>query len=190
MIRLRDIEVRFGDVVALRLPGLDIDSGERLGIRGTNGSGKSTLLRVLAGLLRPSGGTVAGLPRPGRAVLLHQRPYLFRGTARDNVAYALRLAGRPRSEAGRWLEALGAARYADRVARDLSGGERRRVAIARALAVRPDLLLLDEPFAALDEPGAAALRDALAAFEGTLVLAAPELGDIALDREVVLAGSS
>ena len=91
MIRLRDLEMRFDDVHALSLRALDIEESERLGIRGRNGSGKSTLMRILAGLLRPTSGTVEGLPPPGRAVLVHQRPHLFRGTARDNVAYALRL---------------------------------------------------------------------------------------------------
>ena len=186
MIRLRDIEMRFGEIVALTLPALDIERGERLGARGRNGCGKSTLLRILAGLLEPTRGTVEGAPPPGRAVLLHQRPYLFRGTARDNVAYALRLAKRPVSEAGAWLERLGATAFADRVARELSGGERRRVAIARALAVRPELLLLDEPFAALDEPGEDALVACIEDFDGTLVIAAPDLSEISLGRVVEL----
>jgi len=189
MIRLRDLEMRFGDVLALALPSLDIEAGERLGVRGHNGSGKSTLLRILAGLLVPTRGTVEGVPRPGRAVLLHQRPYLFRGTARDNVAYALRLARRPAAEAGALLERLGAAPFADRVARELSGGERRRVAIVRALAVRPALLLLDEPFAALDAPGSEALRSVIAEFEGTLVIAAPDLEGVPLTRSVDLPGT-
>lgn len=186
MIRLRDIEMRFGDVRALSLPALDIDEGERLGVRGPNGSGKTTLLRILGGLLRPTKGTAEGLPPPGRAVLVHQRPYLFRGTAADNVAYALRLHGRPAREAAEWLDRLGAGRLADRRARDLSGGEQRRVAIARAMATRPRLLLLDEPTAALDAPGIEALGSALADYEGTLVVAAPEPEGLALSRTVEL----
>ena len=186
MIRLRDIEMRFGDVVALRLPSLDIEPGERLAVRGHNGSGKSTLLRILAGLLHPTTGTVEGVPKPGRAVLLHQRPYLFRGSARDNVAYALKLARRPTSEADALLDRLGASAFADRTARDLSGGERRRVAIARALAVRPELLLLDEPFAALDAPGADALRAIIEAYDGTVVIAAPDVTDVGATRVVEL----
>jgi ABC-type sulfate/molybdate transport systems ATPase subunit len=186
VIRLEDIEMRFGEVHALRLPALDIEEGERLGVRGPNGSGKSTLLCILAGLLRPTSGSVEGLPRPGRAVLVHQRPYLFRGTARDNVAYALRLHRRPVREAGEWLERLEAGHLADRRARDLSGGERRRVAIARALAVRPELLLLDEPLAALDAPGIEVVRRESADFSGTLVAAAPALQGLMLDRIVDL----
>jgi len=186
MIRLRDIEMRYGKVLALQLPLLDIEPGEHLGLRGHNGCGKSTLLRILAGLLRPTRGTTEGLLPPGQAVLLHQRPYLFRGTARENVTYALRLAKRPPAEAEEWLARLGASDFGDRIARDLSGGERRRVAIARALAARPRLLLLDEPFAALDEAGADALRACMGSFEGTIVVAAPDLTGIPVSRTVDL----
>jgi len=190
VIRLRDVEMRFRDVRALALPALDLEEGERLGVTGPNGSGKSTLMRILAGLLRPTRGSVEGLLRPGRAVLVHQRPHLLRGTARDNVAYALRLHRRPVREAGEWLDRLGAAHIAGRTAGDLSGGERRRVAIARALAVRPRLLLLDEPFAALDAAGVAAVRREIADFRETLVLAAPELEGADIARTVVLEASA
>jgi tungstate transport system ATP-binding protein len=175
VIRLENLVVRFGDVRALDLPSLEIEDGTHLGVRGPNGSGKSTLMRVLAGLLAPTEGRVEGLPPPGRAVLVHQRPYLFQGTARDNVAYALRLHGRSRLDAPTYLAKLGAEHLADRRARDLSGGERRRVAIARALATHPTLLLLDEPFAALDAPGEEALHEVLASFDDTLVVTEPEL---------------
>jgi ABC-type multidrug transport system ATPase subunit len=186
VIRLRDVSVQHGDVRALALASLDLADGERLGVTGPNGSGKSTLLRVLAGLLRPTAGSVEGLPGLGRAVLVHQRPYLFRGTARENVEYALRLHRRPVSEALSWLERLGASAYADRDAKALSGGERRRVAIARALAVAPSLLLLDEPHSDLDEGGIARLEALLAEFRGTLVLAAPELDPSLVTRVVRL----
>jgi len=182
MIRLNGVEVRFGDVRALTLGRLEIADGERLGVLGANGSGKSTLLRVLAGLLPPTSGPGAGLPPPGRVVLVHQRPYLLRGSARDNVAYALKLRHGPAREAAEWLERLGAAHVADRRAKDLSGGERRRVAIARGLAARPDVLLLDEPLAALDDAGKVAVRTATGAFEGTLVVAGPDLDGILVDR--------
>jgi ABC-type sulfate/molybdate transport systems ATPase subunit len=186
VIRLADIEVRFGDVVALRLEALEIAPGERLGVHGPNGSGKSTLLRVLAGLERPTRGRIDGALPPGRVVLVHQRPYLFHGSARDNVAYACRVRRRPAAEALTWLERLGACDYADRPARDLSGGEAGRVAVARALAAQPDLLLLDEPFAALDAPGTTAVLRCLEAFEGTIVIAGPGHGPMPVDRVLTL----
>jgi tungstate transport system ATP-binding protein len=186
VIVVRDLGVRFGRVQALDLPSLEIADGERLGVRGPNGSGKTTLLRVLAGLQRPTCGRVEGRPRRGRIVLVHQRPRFFRGTVRNNLVYALRLHGRPASEVDGLLERVGASHLAGRSAADLSGGEGRRVAIARALAVRPEVLLLDEPFAALDEAGIAAVRAALARFEGTLVLAAPDLDGADLQRIVDL----
>ena len=186
MIRGRDLSVRFGDVQALALEALDLTPGERVGVRGPNGSGKSTLLRVLAGLQPLTTGSFEGLPPPGRTVLVHQRPCFFRGTAADNVAYALNLHGKPRAGADAWLSRLGAAHLAERIATTMSGGERRRVAIARALATEPEVLLLDEPYAALDEEGTAAVNEALASFGGTLVVAAPELGAARIDRLIDL----
>lgn len=190
MIEARDLLVRFGAVTALDLPHLAIAPGERLGVTGRNGSGKTTLLRVLAGLLAPTRGRLTGLPPPGRAVLVHQRPWMLSGSAEANVAYALSLARRPAAGAGRWLAALGADHLAGRRARDLSGGERRRVAIARALAVEPELLLLDEPYAALDEPGLAVVNGALAGYAGTLVVAAPALGPAPVRRVVALGAAA
>lgn len=187
MIRVRDLQVRFNGVLALRLPTLDLAPDERLGICGPNGSGKTTLLRVLAGLLAPTEGEVTGLPPPGRTVLVHQQPYFFRGTARANVAFALHLRGRPAADADGWLGRLGIARLADRTAKVLSAGERRRVALARALAASPEVLLLDEPLAALDDEGRATVRTTLEGFQGALVIAAPSLDDAPVDRVVELA---
>jgi tungstate transport system ATP-binding protein len=186
VIRLRAIEVHFGEVHALSLPALDVEPGERLGIRGRNGAGKTTLLRLLAGLIEPTSGSIEGAPPPGRTVLVHQRPYLFRGTVRDNVAYALKLARRPRTEADSWLERLASLHLATRRAGDLSAGERRRVAIARGLATQPEVLLLDEPFAALDESGIESVCTCLAAFSGTLLIAAPDLTGAPVQRTVDL----
>ena len=187
MIRCRDLVVRFGETPALRLPSLDIADGERVGVCGPNGSGKSTLLRVLAGLIPSTSGTVEGAPKPGRAVLVHQNPYLFRGSVDENVAYALRRGGRPAGDARAWLERFGIGSLAARRARDLSGGEQRRVALARAFATRPEVLLLDEPLAGLDDEGIHALYDTLAGFEGSFVIAAPDVSGAPVNRVVTLA---
>jgi ABC-type nitrate/sulfonate/bicarbonate transport system ATPase subunit len=186
VIRISDLEVRFGGCLALSLPALKIDARDRLGVLGHNGSGKSTLLRVLAGLVRASAGAVEGLLPLGQAVLVHQRPYLFRGTAEDNVAYALGLHGRSRAEARGFLDRVGAGALATRQAEELSGGERQRVALARALAVSPALLLLDEPFAALDDEGITAVRAQLQAFSGALVIAGPSLEHAPVTRRIEL----
>jgi tungstate transport system ATP-binding protein len=184
VLRTIGVRVRFPSGVSLALPDVALAPGGRLGLEGPNGCGKSTLLRVLAGLQAPSEGRVEGPAIPGRAVLVHQRPYMLRGTALRNVVYALRLRGRPREEARGLLERLGALAFADREAALLSGGERRRVAIARALAVRPDVLLLDEPFSDLDDAGRIAVRDVIAAFPGGVALAAPRIEDLPLSNVV------
>ncbi len=186
MIRLSDVEVRFAETLALELAELRVGARERLGVVGRNGAGKSTLLRLLAGLVRPTAGAVEGALPPGQAVLVHQRPYMLRGTAADNVAFALRLRRRPRREALALLERVGVGGLASRTARALSGGERQRVALARALAAEPRLLLLDEPCAALDEAGRAAVFAIVREFSGAVVVAAPELRGLPVERVVEL----
>lgn len=186
MIVGRDLLVRIGETDALRLERLEVQRGQRIGVQGPNGCGKSTLLRVLAGFQRLTAGHVDGLLRPGRVVLVHQQPHLFRGSARSNVRQALRWSGHAPDDAILWLNKLGATKLAERPAKRLSGGERARVALARALAARPQLLLLDEPMAALDEAGHDAARRALAAFEGTLMIAAPMLSNGSVDHVIDL----
>ena len=149
-----------------RLPVLDgidlrIDGGSIVALIGPNGSGKSTLLRVMAGLLRPDGGTVAldgdpiDAPDP-RIGLVFQEPRLLPWrSAADNITYPLELAGWPPPRRSERLDALTGlvglepAARANRPA-ELSGGQRQRVALARSLALEPGVLLLDEPFSALD----------------------------------------
>ncbi|MCA1005766.1 ATP-binding cassette domain-containing protein [Rhodococcus hoagii] len=161
--------------------GLDVElsvaPGEVVAILGPNGAGKSTLLDVAAGLLRPDEGRVVlddrvltdtakdvAVPSHQRAVaLLAQEALLFPHlTVRENVAFAPRSAGAGRREAyavaDRWLDEVDAAALANRRPRQLSGGQAQRVAIARALAAGPQLLLLDEPMAALDVGVAPAVR--------------------------------
>jgi NitT/TauT family transport system ATP-binding protein len=147
-------------VQALDAVTLEVAPREVVALIGPNGCGKSTLLRVLSGLIAPDGGevTIDGSPVTGpdaRVGLVFQEPRLlaWRSSA-DNVAFPLELAGWPRPrQAARADELLGLVGARDAAAarpRTLSGGMRQRVAIARALALEPEVLLLDEPFSALD----------------------------------------
>lgn len=154
-----------------------VDTGEVVAVLGPNGAGKSTLLQVVAGLLRPDEGwvrwagraltdTVAGIavpPHRRRMSLLAQEPLLFPHLrVLDNVAFGPRSSGmspRAAAEVARnWLVAVDAAALAQRRPGQLSGGQAQRVALARAAAAQPDVLLLDEPMAALDVTAAAAMR--------------------------------
>jgi ABC-type multidrug transport system ATPase subunit len=174
VIQARDVTVSIGGVVALLPISFDVGQGERVAVVGPNGSGKSTLLRVLAGLIPTTGGTLAGVPPPGRTVLVHQRPHLFRGTAIANVRLGARAAHREVPSEAELMARLGVDAVADRDVAVLSGGERRRVAIARALARAPEVLLLDEPTAELDESARGAVDRVLAEFEGTILVATPQ----------------
>ncbi len=146
-------------VTALGPLDLRVDPGEFVAVVGPSGSGKSTLLRLVAGFDQPSSGTVrlAGRPPvPGRGVgVVFQQPRLFPWhTVRQNIAVALRWAGVPAAERPRrtaqLLALVGLGELGRRRVWEVSGGQQQRVAIARALATAPALLLLDEPFAALD----------------------------------------
>jgi ABC-type multidrug transport system ATPase subunit len=144
---------------------LELRVGELVALLGPNGAGKSTLLDALAGELAPERGTIE---RRGRVAVALQAPDLARRTVMANMMLSQAWWGVPRSQrATRAREALatmGAERLARRPAWSLSGGERRRVHIARTLAVRPDILMLDEPFAGLDaEARATLLEDAVSA---------------------------
>lgn len=150
-----------GDVVrALGEVDLDVAAGEFVCLIGPSGCGKSTLLNLFAGLDRPDTGSLLiegrpiTAPGPDRAVLF-QDPALFPWlSVRRNVEFALELIGTPRDErsdiAMDWLRRVHLARFADAQPHELSGGMRSRAALARALACRPQVLLADEPFAALD----------------------------------------
>lgn len=164
LLELRNIQVRHGEQTALDIESLEISPGEVLSILGPNGAGKTTLLQVM-GLLRPPGrGEVYfrgeraardnGLALRRRIATVFQEPLLLNATVRDNAALGLELRGVRTNEIETrlrpWLERLGISGLAARSARTLSGGEAQRTSLARALVLEPELLLLDEPFAALD----------------------------------------
>ena len=148
-----------------------VADGEFASLVGPSGCGKSTLLRLVAGLAAPSDGRIrwpGGAPRPGGIGMVFQDATLMPwADAFDNVWLPLRLAGVGRREAAARIEAalarVGLAEAAHRYPRELSGGMRMRVSIARALVTEPRLLLLDEPFAALDEITRFRLNDDLLA---------------------------
>ncbi|WP_298162407.1 ATP-binding cassette domain-containing protein [Brevundimonas sp.] len=136
---------------------LDLTIGPReiVAVVGASGAGKSTVLRLLAGLERPASGTVIRIGEPDRTGFVFQNPTLMPwADARTNVALPLELSGTPVADARRradlGLRAVGLGDRTTAYPRQLSGGMAMRVSLARALSVEPDLLLLDEPFAALD----------------------------------------
>ena len=171
-IEIRGVGKRFGDFVALDDINLSIASGELTALLGPSGGGKSTLLRIIAGLEDADGGTVSiegvdatGLPARKRDVgfvFQHYAVFKHLSVAR-NVAFGLEIRKRPRDEIRRrvdeLLDLVHLRQFADRLPSQLSGGQRQRMALARALAVEPKVLLLDEPFGALDAKVRKELRD-------------------------------
>src|SRR4051812_37425513 len=166
------ISKRFGSVVALDDVTLDVPERSLTALLGPSGGGKSTLLRVLAGLERPDAGTVriagadvTGVPARERGIgFVFQHYAAFRHlTVADNVGFALAVRRRPKKEIRARVEELLALVRLDglggRYPSQLSGGQRQRMALARALAVEPRVLLLDEPFGALDAGIRAELRE-------------------------------
>jgi tungstate transport system ATP-binding protein len=177
VVELTDVRVRYDGTDALDVPSLTVREREVLAVVGPNGSGKSTLLRVLGLLERPTRGSVSFHGRPvdasralaerRRMATVFQQPLLADMSVGENVALGLAFRGASGDEAeprvARWLERLNIAPLRAQRARTLSGGQAQRVALARALVLEPDVLLLDEPFAGLDEPSRAALLPDLAA---------------------------
>src|SRR3984885_2599579 len=162
-ITIRSVSKRFGDAVALDDVNLDVPDGSLTALLGPRGGGNSTLLRVVAGLESPDSGTVeidgqdlTGVPARQRGIgfcFQHYAPFRHL-TVRRNVAFGLEVRRRPKAEirekVDELLELVRIAHLADRYPSELSGGQRQRMALARALAIEPKVLLLDEPFGALD----------------------------------------
>jgi putative spermidine/putrescine transport system ATP-binding protein len=163
-LRLEAVTQRFGDFVAVRDIDLTVAAGELVALLGPSGCGKSTLLRIVSGFMRQSEGrvlfddqSVDHLPANRRGVgIVFQNYALFpHMTVRQNVAYGLEVQRQSRSRIGARVDEMLAlvqmAEFAERLPRQLSGGQQQRVALARCLAVDPKILLLDEPFGALDK---------------------------------------
>jgi putative spermidine/putrescine transport system ATP-binding protein len=163
-VALENIQHRFGVTSVIEDLNLSIDGGELVALLGPSGCGKSTLLRILAGLLRQSRGTVhigadlvdrLSTSERGAGIVFQSYALFPHMSVEDNVAYGMRARGAPKAECSRtvaaMLEMVKMTAYSKRYPRELSGGQQQRVALARTLAVRPKVLLLDEPFAALDK---------------------------------------
>jgi tungstate transport system ATP-binding protein len=197
-IRFERVTMRAGGRAILDAVDMTLNPGAPTLLIGPNGSGKTTLLRLAMGLIAPSEGRVTWGERehvaPVRRAIVFQRPSMLRRSAAANIEYALASADIPRS---RWkariaelLELVGLSEFADRSARQLSGGEQQRLALARALGRDPEVLFLDEPTAALDPAATKAIEDvvrAVAARNIKVVMSTHDLGEARrLAGEVIL----
>lgn len=175
MIQIQDLLIQRNARKVLNIDSLDIHRGETLTVVGPNGAGKSTLLLALARLLKPSHGDILyegkslrqwdELEYRRKISFVFQSPLLMDMTVGQNVALGLKFRGTPKEQigerVGKWMKQLGVESLSKRHAGQLSGGEAQRVSLARAFVLEPELLLLDEPFAALDPPSRAKLFEDL-----------------------------
>jgi sulfate transport system ATP-binding protein len=180
-IHVEGISKKFGDAVALEDVSLEVPTGSLTALLGPSGGGKSTLLRIIAGLDTPDAGIVriegedqTSTPARSRGVgfcFQHYAPFRHL-TVRRNVAFGLEIRRRPKAEIAarvdELLELVGLAHLGQRYPSQLSGGQRQRMALARALAIEPKVLLLDEPFGALDAQVRTQLRQWLRDLHDTL----------------------
>ena len=165
-ISIRDLLVRRNERDVLIINSLEIQRGETLAVVGPNGAGKSTLLLVLARLIKPTRGQITFNGSPisqmddleyrRKISIVFQDPLLMDMTVEKNIALGLRFRGadkeETRSGVDRWSKAMGVDSLLGRRANQLSGGEAQRVSLARAFVLDPELLLMDEPFSAVDPP--------------------------------------
>lgn len=159
MLELKDVSLSFGALEVLRGASLMLGQGERIAITGPSGCGKTSLLHVIAGLLHPDSGHVRN--RAARTACVFQEPRLLPWlSAEENVSIVMPH-GTQGQDALMLLKKLGLADSAEKHPCELSGGMQQRAALARALAYAPDLLLLDEPFRALDAASKALAIDAV-----------------------------
>lgn len=161
---LQDVVMSFNDRLLFHIPQLSLNPGEAVYLTGANGIGKTTLLKILSGLIKPTQGKVVGLSpwyqqvygrRSQQAVYLHQSPYLFDTTVFKNIYYPIRFdSGLKRDKRAKALDAIrrvGLEHLTHEHISILSGGEKQRVAMARAWVTHPQILLMDEPSASLDQ---------------------------------------
>jgi NitT/TauT family transport system ATP-binding protein len=169
-IRITDLQKSFGPLVAIDRVSVDIPPGEFFMIVGPSGCGKTTLLRILADLDTASAGAIeidtpAGLQRPENSMVFQGESIFPWMTVWNNAAYGLRMRNAPaaviKERVGHYLDATGLTRFADYYPHQLSGGMKQRVSIARAFANDPEILLMDEPFSALDAQNKLLLQEEL-----------------------------
>ena len=167
----KSFETRYGPYLALDTVNLDVDKNEFICVIGPSGCGKTTLLNLIAGLVSPSTGTITvhgdlvTRPGKGKGVVFQQYALYPWLTVLENISFGLKLKHVPKQEremiARKYISVVGLDKFIDSHPKELSGGMKQRVALARAYATQPDILLMDEPFGALDAQTRAQLQENL-----------------------------